>query len=394
MTIGPLLQANAMPLAMPILDRPAPPIAITRIAVLFDAAPGSASHPWDAARVREQVAVLMTDARLMFDYYPVRFAGSEAPAVLATAFARIAAEPRDVAPDLVLVVGGPTVNADIAVIHQVLAPCILATPIPVFTALGPDDAETILGDAACRTFPGVHAMLAAVAAITPAGRMPVEQLRQRIQSLCRFLVAQQEAESKIMLQAIILPALRGQLERQSRQLRLAGDQTHAASRLVKLRLVREEAQLEQTRARIGIELARLAQQQASVTLNAAGLARMRQLRIGMLCVFVCLIALLWVVTTLASTVFFSGCALVVGSAIYVGLSNRIIDGSTAGSSQGGMSKKRSTSPAMDSTPLQEPLFQPVDEATEEAAGMPADSLGRREPTAADHRLPTKEFHLE
>ncbi|MBC7513889.1 MAG: hypothetical protein H7234_05565 [Herminiimonas sp.] len=326
-TASPLL--CAVPADVPLLSRLAPPVAISRIAVLFQVEPGATAHPWDATRVREQVAVLMTDAQLTFDYYPVHFAGSGAAAGIAAVFARIAAAPAAIAPELVLVVGGPAVNADIAVIHQVLAPCILAAAVPVFTALGADDAETILGDTACSVFPGVHAMLEAVTAIAHAGRAPVDTLQRRIQSLGRFLLAQQEAESRIMMQAMLVPALHKQMDDQMQQTMQASDQAHAAAQRVRLRLMREEAMLEQVRARIGIELARLAQQQASVALDAAGLLRLRHVRIGMLCGFLCLVAILWWSTTPASTMFFSGCAAVMGSALYVAISNRIIDGSTA-----------------------------------------------------------------
>ena len=359
---------NTVPADVPLLGRPPLPVGVSRIAVLYDAAAGTVGHPWDAARVREQVAILMTDAAMQFDYFPVRFAGSDAAAGIAAAFARIASELT--APDLVLVVGGPAVTADIAVIHRVLAPCILATPVPVFTALGADDAETILGDTASRVFPGAHAMLEAVGAIARGGRAPVEELRQRIQSLSRFLLAQQAAESRIMMQAMLMPALRLQMQGQRQQIRQVNGFLHAATQYLRLRLIREEAMLEQLRARIGIELARLAQQQASVALDAASVARMRYLRIGMLCGFACLIAVLWWRTTPASTVFFSGCALVVGSAIYVALSNRIIDSSSAAIVD---SQAMAAPPApvpRRSIVAREPLFQAVVGTAEEppAAG--------------------------
>ena len=329
------------------------PVAISHVAVLYEPMPGAMAHPWEAARVRDQVAGLMTDGGLQFDYFPVSFSGIEAGAGIAAAFTQIAAAPEGLMPDLVLVIGGPAVTADIAVIHRVLAPCILAAPMPVFTALGPDDAETILGDTACRVFPGVHAMLDAIAKITRAGRAPVEQLRQEIQSLGRFLLSQQEAESRIMMQALLVPALRRRFDQQTEHSRQTDGQVQPAIQKIRLRLVREEAMLEQVRARIGIELARLALQPAAVALDGPGHLRLRRLRIGMLFGLLCLIAILWWSTSAASTVFFSGCALVVGSAIYVALSNRIID----------------------------------------ANAVPANSLGRREPSAADIPIEKKEpFH--
>ena len=329
------------------------PLSVSHVAVLYEARAGATAHPWDAASMRYQVAELMTDANLTLDYCPVRFSGADAGVGIAAAFARIAAAPEGVRPDLVLVVGGPAITADIAVIHQVLAPCILAAPVPAFTALGPDDAETILGDTACRVFPSVHAMLEAIAVITRVGRAPAEQLLQEIQSLGRFLLSQQEAESRIMMRALLVPALRRQFDRQTEHSRQAQSQVQTASQQVRLHLVREEATLEQVRARIGIELARLALHPAGVALDVPGQLRLRRLRIGMLLGLLCLIAILWWSTTAASTVFFSGCALVVGSAIYVALSNRIIDGNVA----------------------------------------PANGPGRREPTAAAAPVEKKEpFH--
>lgn len=376
MTPAPAPAELASTTDVPVLDRLAPPASIGRVAVLYDAAPDAVSHPWQAARVREQVAVLMTDTQVRFDYFPVRFAGSDAGAGIIAAFARIAAPADGMSYDLALVVGGPAVDADIALIHQVLAPCILAAPVPVFTALGADDAETILGYTACSVFPGVHAMLEAVTAIAHAGRAPVEQLRLRIQSLARFLLAQQEAESRIMLQAMLLPAMRRQLEHQVQVVGQERLQADSAAQRLNLRLVRDEAALEQVRARIGIELSRLAHRQAGVALDEAGIGRMRQLRIGMLCGFVILVAVLWWSTNAASTVFFSGCALVLGSAIYVALSNRIIDSNTA------IAEKRPQ-------PAQQPLFRAETPIPEIAGGMTADSLGRREPVA-DHRTLTEE----
>ena len=329
------------------------PLSVSHVAVLYEPMAGAMTHPWDAAPVRDQVAELMTDAGLQFDYFPVRFSGAGAGAGIAAAFAKIAAASEGQMPGLVLVIGGPTIAADIAVIHQVLAPCILAAPVPVFTALGPDDAETILGDTACRVFPGPRAMLDAIAHITRAGRAPVEQLRQEILSLGRFLLSQQQAEARIMMQALLVPALRRQFDQQIEHSQQVDCLVQPAIQKIRLRLVREEAMLEQARARIGIELARLALQPAAVALDGPAHLRLRRLRIGMLFGLLCLIAILWWSTSAASTVFFSGCALVVGSAIYVALSNRIID----------------------------------------ANAVPANSLGRREPSAADIPIEKKEpFH--
>lgn len=365
MTIAAYSPISAAPADAPLYSRLAPPVAVTRIAVLFQAEPGATAHPWEAARVREQVAVLMTDTALTFTYFPVRFAGSDAAVGIAAAFARIAAAPAGVAPELVLLVGGPAVDADISVIHQVLAPCILASAVPVFTALGADDAETILGDTACSVFPGVHAMLAAVATIAFAGRASVEALQQRIQSLGRFLLAQQAAESRIMMQAMLVPALHKAMDDQMRQAQQASDLAHAAAQRIRLRLRREEAMLEQVRAGIGIELARLAQrtqQQSGATLDATGLVRLRYLRVGMSCGFLCLVAILWWSTSPASTVFFSGCALVAGSAVYVAISNRIIDGSTASTVHGRVPSEQPAPAPQGLKPLREVPFQSAADA--------------------------------
>lgn len=375
-------------------SRKAALVAVSRIAVLYDAPPGVLSHPWQTAHSRKQVAMLMADADLTFDYFPVCFAGTNAGAGITAAFAGIAAAPDCSRPDLVLVVGGPAVHAEIAVIHQVLAPCILAAPMAVFTALGADDAETILGDSACRVFPGVHAMLAAVAEIIDAGRVPVEQLYQRIRSLGRFLLAQQAAESRILVEALLLPALCRQHEHQIAKIRQAGEHRHTAAQLLKLRLVREEAMLEQVRARIGIELARLAQRRASVALGARGVAQMRHLRLGMLCGLLCLIGILWWTTTVASTVFFSGCALVLGSAIYVALSNRIIDSSAAEISPRAVTIEPHGLTVQRANSFHADTSQRAAGAGGATTASAVEHIGLPEAAEHTHRNHTKELHAE
>ena len=344
----------------PAVDRPSDTIDCNRqlpyptdfhcVAVVCSAS-AAATSCWPTVKSADLAALLNADARVIFDYFPVHFAGLTAGADIDQAFDRIALRGATDY-DAVLIIGERGGVADIGVIHRVLAPRISTLAVPVLTALAADDNETILGDTACRTFSSADLLIEAIAGTVDMQRPPTNQLLGRTKSLGCFLLAQHEVESKILLQAVVQPTLRRHL--QVHQVAMAQTSTRAQRivQALQLRVLREEAALEQYRARIGVELARLAHRahssHASHASHAAQtapaipapevapgsnppqevqdrLTSIDQVRAWLLFSYVCLIASMWWWTTAANTVFLGGCALVGFSAVYVALSNRIMD---------------------------------------------------------------------
>ena len=259
---------------------------------------------------------------MQFDFFPARYAGTGAAEQVERSFAGIERQHAKRAYDVLLIVGHPAVDADIGVMHQVLAPRIASAVVPVFTALGTDDAQTILGDVANRVFPGPEAMLRHIADCLPDKCLPTEQVVSRIQSLCGFLLAEQAVESTIQMQTGLLPALQQRLQTHLQQTEHAGREWQRVAHPISAQLLREVAALEELRTRIGGELIRLAQNRIDRTTPAC--SGMTTLRLGLLSVYLGLTGLLWWWTTLAHTIFFSGCALVGLSGLYAALGNRLI----------------------------------------------------------------------
>lgn len=276
-----------------------------------------------------------------FDYFPIDFTSPRAGDQIAAAFADVQASlahgaaalvsDAGVAPaaspqqpfDAVVIAGGPDIDSDIGTIHRVLTPCMREASVPVLCALGADDAKTILGDTAWRVFADPLALLRFIAAaVRPAGP-PADVICEQIRSLGNFLVTEHAIEARILRDAAIVPALQKHLDRHLHEFEASTRRAEGTVEQLHLRLLREAGRLEQTRAKIGVELAR-AQQRS----KRRGAVSLGVLRLGVLVVFVCLMAVLWMFTSPASTVFFGGCALVLLSAAYVGIGNRIADRET------------------------------------------------------------------
>ena len=285
-------------------------------------------------------ARLAEDDLVRFDYFPAIFSGISAPAAVNGAFDRITLQHGRQPYDLIAIVGGAGVTADISCIHQVLAPRMASAGVPVFTALGNDDAETILGDTASRAFASPEALIDFIAERVDARHPPVSQLIARMQSVATFLLAEQEVATKIQLQAGLMPALRNQFDVQMRKTAQAGQEVRRVASLLTTRLARDEAALQHLHSRIATQIARLAQT-THITRPVAAVAptappavqRVKRhtridiglIRLGIGVAYITLIALLWWLTTPANIVFFGGCGLVLMSAIYVAITNHLLD---------------------------------------------------------------------
>jgi len=284
------------------------------------------------------VARLVREEQVTFDYFPVRYTGAGAADSVNQAFDKIESHGTG-AFDVVVVIGDSHGEADIGVIHRVLAPRISRSPAPVLTALGPDDGKTILGDTACRVFPRVETLAEFLLSTMQERYAHADQALARIRSLGQFLIAEHEVESKILLQAVLQPTLHRHCENLTTQVEETGARLRRIVQPVLLRLMREEAALEQFRARIGVELARIAKNNAATAHHPAESripfpiadqqvlkARIDKVRTALLFGYLCLLGVMWWWATPGNAVFFGGSALVVFSASYVAICNRLIDG--------------------------------------------------------------------
>ncbi len=312
------------------------PLELSRVAVVCSEALIAVQY-WPSKKSAELVARLAREEQINFEYFPVRYTGAGAAESVKQAFAQLQARGAE-AFDLILVIGDASGEADIGVVHQVLAPSIAGASVPVLTALGPDDGETILGDTACKVFPTTLALAEFLSGITQQRYLLADQVLARIKSLGQFLLAEHEVESKILLKSVLQPTLQRHLDYLTVQL----DETAAAMRGVTqqlhLRLLREEAVLEQFRARIGVELARIAKNNAARVSPMTEDSRPRpigdqkalkgkidKVRTTLLLTYLLLIGLLWWQATPGNAIFFGGSALVILSALYVAICNRLID---------------------------------------------------------------------
>lgn len=281
----------------------------------------SSGLPWHVVQAQDLATLLERCGLTHFDYFPVSFDGPGAAAQLATAFEAIAAPSTHRRYDAILVVGGPDIDVDIDALHRVLVPCMRQAHLPVLTALGTDDGNTILGDIAWRVYPDPQALLSFVAAaVREPGLLFAEKIAG-VRSLAGFLLTEQAIELKILMQAALRPALDRCHAREQAKFDDLTIRANRVAEILQLRLVREEACLEQSRARIGIALA---QAQARSSSRRTGRA-LHALRLALLLSFVLIVAALWLFTSGPATVFYSGCALVLLSALYVAASNRITD---------------------------------------------------------------------
>ena len=294
-------------------------IAFERLAVICrDCSNG---FPWHVVSAQNLATSLERYGLIHFDYFRVAYDCEKAAAQLAAAFEAIAAPSTQRRYDAILVVGGPDITVNIDALHRVLVPCIRQARLPVLTALGPDDGNTILGDIAWQVYPDPQALLSFVAAAVREPGLVFAEKIVRVRSLAGFLLTEQAIESKILMQAALRPALEKCHAREQAKFDALTIRANRVVEILQLRLVREEAHLEQSRARIGIALAHA---QARSSGRKTGRA-LHALRLTLLLSFVAIVAALWLWTSGPSTVFYSGCILVLLSALYVAASNRITD---------------------------------------------------------------------
>lgn len=304
--------------------------AFVRVAVLCrlpQQGPRWASPAADAFADR-----LAGDGLTHFDYFPVDFTHARADDQIAQAFAAIRSS-RSINPqstaareypfDAIVIVGGADLEGDIGVIHRVLAPNMREAGLPVLCSLGADDASTILGDSAWRVFADPLQLLELIASAVCLAGASAGALSEQIRSLAGFFLTELEIEARILRDSAIVPAARKHLMRQEERCNAAGQAARHTVERLQLRLLHEGAELEKTRMRIGAELARV--QHRRKHRDKLGLDTVRAC---MLAVFVAIVAVFWLLTSPAITVFVSGCALVVLSAAYVAISNRIAERDT------------------------------------------------------------------
>ena len=256
---------------------------------------------------------------LLVDNFPTRFDGPGAAAGVAAAFAQVALRHERQAYDAILVIGCGTVEPDVGMLHTVLAPCMANAGIPVLCAVGSDDANTILGDVAAQAFDSPASLLAAVATRLSQVPVPAAETIERIRSLAAFMLTELTAASRILLDASIRPALLRHLALQSQALERWQLRSIGVKAVLLQRVTHEIAALDDLRLYVDQQLAQHTERRRLRSRRA--LLRLRLLAVLAYAAFV---ALLWWTTTPQKTVFFSGCALVLLSAVYTALSNRIL----------------------------------------------------------------------
>ena len=287
---------------------------------------------WASAAADAFAERLAEDGLTHFDYFPVDFTRAQTDDQIAQAFALIGASRSVRSPltathehpfDAIVIAGGADLDSDIALIHRVLAPNMRDAGLPVLCTLGADDASTILGDSAWRVFADPLQLLEMIAGVVRPAGPSAEVLCEQIRSLAGFFLTELEIESRILRDSAIVPAVRKHLVRQEAQSNAASQATQRAAEQLQLRLLREAGKLERTRARIGAQLAQ-AQRQAKRR-DRLGLDT---LRASVLAIFIAIVSAFWLLTSPATTIFVSGCTLVVLSAAYVAISNRIAERDT------------------------------------------------------------------
>jgi hypothetical protein len=274
-----------------------------------------------------QIANQLTrDEGTYFDYFKATYASPDGFSLTQNLLNEIEARHRVQAYDLMLILGSSDVEPDIGLIHQLLAPWIArqaCLDCAVYTALGPDDGNTVLGDTASKTFDTPEYLMQAVAATIRKRHHSLVDVVNSIQSLSRFLLTEHHAESKIIVQTALIPALRKHLSHHLHRF----DQeptilSHIASSAEK-RIAQERTSLNSLRSRIEQEIARLTE--SPRVWRRRFTSTMRKVQFSLLVIFLAMIVFTGWWTTLANTVFIGGCLLIVLSGIYVAISNRLWD---------------------------------------------------------------------
>ena len=256
---------------------------------------------------------------LQVDTFATRFDGPDAVSSVRATFAQIAVQHRKQPYDAILVIGCGTLEPDVGMLHTVLAPCIATAGIPVLTAVGSDDANTILGDVARQVFADPTALMASVATRLSPVPLPAIETIGRIRSLAAFVLTDLAAESHILLDAAIRPALQRQLASHASALERWRCSAVACREFLKDRVARELALLDNLRTYVDQQLMQHTEQR-----RLRSRRFLTRLRLLAPLAYASLVALLWATTTTQQTVFFGGCALVLLSAVYTTLSNRIV----------------------------------------------------------------------
>jgi hypothetical protein len=298
-----------------------PPPAFAHVAVMYpaDASPG----PWGAGPAAALAAALTDECLVRFIYFPIAYESDTAGQQITTAFDRIRDHADTDRFDAILMIGGPQIEIGPDLMHRVLSPCVTGAAAPVLTALGPDDAATLLGDAAYRVFTDPYSLVKFVSASIRGNRPAAETVIAEIGSLAQFLVTEHTVEAKILMTSVLRPAVDKHLSRHAMQCEDATRTLDRITEALRQRIQREIVLMTETQTGIGAALSRHAERRNRKT--AAGLLR---LRLSVLLVFLAVAALTWYFTTPSVSMFCSGCALVLLSAVYVAMGNRIADQST------------------------------------------------------------------
>jgi exonuclease VII large subunit len=295
--------------------------AFAHVAVMHpaDASPG----PWGGGPADALATALADECLVRFIHFPIDYESDTAGQQIAATFAHVRDQADGDRFDAVLMIGGPQFDLGPDLMHQVLAPCIAQATAPVLTALGADDASTLLGDVAYRVFPDPHSLVKFVSTSIRGDRRAAEAVIAEIGSLAQFLVTEHAVEAKILMAAVLRPAVAKHLSRHEMQ---CEDATHKLDRITETlrhRVQREIVLTAQTQTSIGAALTRHAERR-----NRKTAAALLWLRLSVLLVFLSVAALSWYFTTPSVSMFCSGCALVLLSAVYVAMGNRIADQST------------------------------------------------------------------
>ena len=295
--------------------------AFQLVAVLYPHSDGAAPRWHNHAAALARATALQAGGQMLCTFLPIDYGAADAANQVRQAFARIDQQVRLGLCDSVLLLGGAEVEPAIDVIYQAIVPGIAGASVPVLTALGADDRQTILGDTAWRTFDSPALLLDFIAQRSNISAAGAHDLLQQVRALAGFLLAGHTVDSRILLQSALRPGLHRHLKRATDDLDRLRQALRRTAEPIRLRLIREEAALEQTRANIGIQVARLAQAGERRRQGAVS-----QVRIGMLALLVATGAALWFSGMAPATaVFIGGCIMVCLSALYVGLINRILD---------------------------------------------------------------------
>lgn len=274
--------------------------------------------PWGAGPAASVAAALQSDVLVRFVYFPIAYESETAGNQISAAFGSIERQSNIDRFDAVLIIGGPHIEIGPDLMHRVLAPCIAGTTIPVLTALGPDDAATLLGDVAFRVFADPCSLATWISEAVRGKRASCETVIAEIRSLAQFLVTEHIVEAKILMASVTRPAVERHFAAHAVQGAESRRKLEHIAETLRRRIHGEIVSAATAQERIGAGLATLAHRR-----NRKIAGALWRLRLGVLCVLLGVVGLSWYFTTPAVSVFSSGCALVLLSAIYASLGNRI-----------------------------------------------------------------------